>query len=144
MALSTHNICLVVNKTNYIQSRVPHPFLSRDMQGDYQTARIHVPLNPFKSSYLHVFLCKNKNAFYQENGYRLPHCCMNNLYIAHRSYNNVAKGIRLLDKKKQHFFFKQEKFHARAFERYIPLSANHCAEDDNFCEIFLNFRKNKV
>ena len=40
------------------------------------------------------------------------------------SYNNVAKGIRLLDKKKQqHFLFLQEKImQVRAFERYIPLN----------------------
>ena len=38
------------------------------------------------------------------------------------SYNNVAKGIRLLDKK--HFLFIQEKFmQVRAFERYIPCTA---------------------
>ena len=36
------------------------------------------------------------------------------------SYNNVAKGIRLLDKKAFKLFI-QENFHVRAFERYIPL-----------------------
>ena len=37
------------------------------------------------------------------------------------SYNNVAKGIRLLDKKE--FLFIQEKFmQVRAFERYIPFN----------------------
>ena len=35
------------------------------------------------------------------------------------SYNNVAKGIRLLGKTA--FLFIQEQIHARAFERYIPL-----------------------
>ena len=35
-------------------------------------------------------------------------------------YNNVAKGIRLLDKKQ--FLFIQEQFHAsKRFERYITL-----------------------
>ena len=39
------------------------------------------------------------------------------------SYNNVAKGIRLLDKK--YFLFIQEKImQVRAFERYIPLNAS--------------------
>ena len=38
------------------------------------------------------------------------------------SYNNVAKGNRLLDKK--HFLFIQEKFmHIRAFERYISFAS---------------------
>ena len=37
------------------------------------------------------------------------------------SYNNVAKGIHLLDKK--HFLFIQEKImQVSAFQRYIPLS----------------------
>ena len=37
------------------------------------------------------------------------------------SYNNVAKGIRLLDKK--HPLFIQENFmQVRAFERYIPIT----------------------
>ena len=37
------------------------------------------------------------------------------------SYNNVAKGIRFLDKKQ--FLFKQENLmQVRAYERYVPLS----------------------
>ena len=84
-----------------------------------------------------LFLFKQKLLFYQEDGHLWPHCCMNNLYISHRSlyaptysfgqlaaclsvflellpglirkviyvrcincsYNIVAKGIHLLDKK---------------------------------------------
>ena len=39
------------------------------------------------------------------------------------SYNNVAKGIRLLDK--THFLLLQEKImQVRAFEGYIPLNAS--------------------
>ena len=37
------------------------------------------------------------------------------------SYNNVAKGILLLDKKK-HFLFIQDKFHAgKSFRKIYPL-----------------------
>ena len=34
-----------------------------------------------------LFSCINKNCFFfcQGNGYLWPHCCMNNLYISHRS-----------------------------------------------------------
>ena len=39
------------------------------------------------------------------------------------TYNNVSKGIRLLDKKA--FLFIQEKnMQVRAFERYIPLTSS--------------------
>ena len=37
------------------------------------------------------------------------------------SYNNVAKGIRLLDKKAIFAYTGKNVVHIRAFERYIPL-----------------------
>ena len=52
------------------------------------------------------------------------------------SYNNVAKGIRVLDKKKKQFLFIQEKImQVRAFERYIPLTnqAQCCASQEKHC-----------
>ena len=40
------------------------------------------------------------------------------------SYNNVAKGIRLLDKKKTFFCLYRKTFmQVRAFESYIPLTS---------------------
>ena len=39
------------------------------------------------------------------------------------SYNNVAKGIRLLDKK-AFFVYTGKIMQVRAFERYIPLNAS--------------------
>ena len=38
------------------------------------------------------------------------------------SYNNIAKGIRLLDKYEKTAIFMQEKNHTRAFESSVPLS----------------------
>ena len=40
------------------------------------------------------------------------------------SYNNVAKSIRLLDKKKQHVFclYRKNFMQVRAFERYISIN----------------------
>ena len=37
------------------------------------------------------------------------------------SYNNVAKGIRLLDKKKHVCLYRKKFVQVRAFERYIAL-----------------------
>ena len=37
------------------------------------------------------------------------------------SYNNVAKSIRLLDKKKEFLFIQENFMQVRAFERYTPL-----------------------
>ena len=36
-------------------------------------------------TYMKFFLYKQKMPFYQADGYLWPHCCMNNLYISHRS-----------------------------------------------------------
>ena len=38
------------------------------------------------------------------------------------SYNNVAKGIRLLDKKAFFCLYRKKLMQVRAFERYIPLT----------------------
>ena len=41
-----------------------------------------------------IFLYKQELLFCQEDGYLWPHCCMNNLYISHRSlYDNYRITI---------------------------------------------------
>ena len=60
--------------------------------------------------YVTVYACKRDIAFTSSYFVRCVNC----------SYNNVAKGIRLLDEKQ--FLFIQEDFkQVRACERYIPL-----------------------
>ena len=43
------------------------------------------------------------------------------------SYNNVAKGIRLLDKKSIFWLYSKNFMQVRAFERYISLNRFHGA-----------------
>ena len=65
------------------------------------------------------FLYKQKMLFYQGDGYIWPHCCMNNLYISHRSLYA------------QHTAFEQSKARFNSFFRvtswYLENISKYCS-----------------
>ena len=81
---------------------------------------------------MQFFLYKQNLLFYQGDGYLWPQCCelLKSCMLGRKviyvrcincSYNNVAKGIRLLDKKAFFVYTGKKIMQVRAFERYIPL-----------------------